>query len=145
MESTWEQRDLPVLKAIVELTEEGLPHVARADVTERTGLDDDVVRAAYFALYGEQPPFCKFSDLSTLAGSDIDWARDPTGHARRTAGGWPTSESLADRIVAAFDDAARQTHDPEERARLIRAAEAVGGIGKGVVTGVLTKVLTEGV
>lgn len=120
--------------------------MARADVTERTGLDEDVVRAAYFALYGEQTPFWKFSDLSTLAGSDIDWVRDPTGHARRAAGGWPTPESLADRVLTALNQAAEQADNPEEKARLKRAAEGgVGEIGKGVVTGVPTKVLTEGV
>lgn len=145
MESTWESRDLPVLQAIVGICDETGAAADRAAVAERTGLNEGTVRAAFFALAAEQPAFFRHGDTSRLARRDIDYALDPTGHARRTVGSWPTPENLADRIVAALNEAAEQAPTPDDRTKLKKAAEAVSGVGKGVLTGVLTHVLTQGI
>jgi hypothetical protein len=42
----WEARDLPVLRAIVELTDEGVRHIDPQQLVERTGLDTRTVRIA---------------------------------------------------------------------------------------------------
>lgn len=141
MQSSWERRDLPVLRAIVELTEEGQRSVPVQDVASRTGLDEDTVRAAFLALDGEDPPFCRFVETQRLSARRVDFARDPTGHARRTVGAWPTPENLADRIIKALESEAEVEPDPEKKKRLRHAAD----IGKGVLTGVLTTVITQGI
>lgn len=139
MDSTWETRDLPVLRAIVELSEEGVGNVPVESVASRTGLDEETVRAAFLALEGEQPPFCRFSETQRLGGRRMDFARSPTGHARRTVGAWPTPENLADRIIAALVAEADREADPVRKSRLQHAAD----VGKGVLTGVLTTVITQ--
>ena len=108
-----------------------------------TGLSQDDVQRALRALMHEDPPF--FTTGPVRASGHITMIGQVTGHARRTVGSWPTPEGLADRIVAALQDAADAADNPEEQTRLRKAADAIGGIGKGVVTGVLTHVLTNGV
>lgn len=58
--------------------------------------------------------------------------------------------SMADSRVSrgtdhpALQEAADNAENAEERSRLQRAADVMGGVGKGVVTGVITHVLTQG-
>ncbi|WP_418058470.1 hypothetical protein [Pimelobacter simplex] len=145
MESTWESRDLPVLAAVVEICDEDEWGMAEPEqIAERTGLPSEDVEKALWKLAGEQPPFFGFSNDSTFGGRDIGTITRPTGHAQRTVGAWPTPESLIERIVAELHEAAERADTPEEKSRLKKAADAVGGVGKGVMTGVLTHVLTQG-
>ena len=145
MESTWESRDLPVLEAIVAICDETGSSASKQAVAERTGLDEGTVRLSFFALAAEQPPLFRIGNPSSLAVRDINYATDPTGHARRIVGAWPTPESLAERIVAALNEAAEEEADDEIKGRLKRGAEALSGVGKGVLTGVLTHVITQGI
>jgi hypothetical protein len=48
---------------------------------------------------------------------------------------------LADRIVAALQEAADDEHDPDRKNKLRTVAEAVGDVGKTVIVGVLTSYL----
>ncbi|WP_020387712.1 hypothetical protein [Kribbella catacumbae] len=68
----------------------------------------------------------------------------PTGHARRVVGAWPTPESLADRIIAALNDAADNEPDEAKKGKLRRAAEAVAGVGRDILTDVTAQVITKG-
>lgn len=133
MESTWESRDLPVLAAIVELADSGERNVSKAAIHDRTGLDDETVLRALFALAGEQPPFFHYVDTSTFEGRDIDLIHSPTGHARRTVGAWPTPEGWVDRLVASLEAAAAEEPDAEKRGKLKSAAAIVGGVARDVV------------
>ena len=54
-------------------------------------------------------------------------------------GAWPTPENLADRIIAALEAEAEREQDPQRKTRLQHAAD----VGKGVLTGVLTTVITQ--
>jgi hypothetical protein len=58
----WEKRDLPVLRAIVELTDEGEWHMSAEQIAERADLDLATVRIALVQLANEHPPFFKFHD-----------------------------------------------------------------------------------
>jgi hypothetical protein len=80
-----------------------------------------------------------------MAGRDIDWATDPTGHARRSVGAWPTPESLAERLIAALDSAADDEQEPEKKSKLKQASRAIGGVGRDVLVEVVAKVITQGV
>jgi hypothetical protein len=112
---------------------------------ERTGLDEATVQQALWALADEDPPFFSYHDLTTYGGRAIGFIHRPTGHARRTVGTWPTPEGLADRIIAALEDTAANAPTEEERSRAQKLLDAAKGVGKGVLTGVLIKVLTQSV
>jgi hypothetical protein len=141
VKSTWEARELPVLEAIVRGCDDATSVTTR-QLEAATGLTHDEVQRAVRALLGESPPLF---ETGPMRGGTYDRLARVTGHARRTVGAWPTPENLADRIVAALNDAAESADDPAEKSRLKKAADAVGGVGKGVVTGVLTHVLTQGI
>ena len=145
MESTWEARDLPVLTAVVAICDEDpWGEADPSEVAGRTGLSIDEVTKSLWKLAGENPPFFSFSDESTFGGRDIGSISMPTGHAQRTVGAWPTPDSVVERMILALQEAAQNAQTEEERSRLQRAADAVGGVGKGVITGVMTHILTQG-
>ena len=104
--ATWEDRDLPVLRAIVELSDEGEWHIDPDDIAKRLDFEVDKVRLALFALAAEEPPLFKYHDLTTYGGRDIGFVNSPTGHARRTVGTWPKPEGRVDQLVRALQAAA---------------------------------------
>jgi hypothetical protein len=142
MESTWPGRDLPVLRAIVEIDDRTGESLTPDDLTRATGIAYADVARALRALASERPPFFEYS---TVADGSVVIIANPTGHARRTVGQWPTPEDLADQIITALEDAATNASSEEERSRARKMLDGAKGIGKGVLTGVLIKVLTQGV
>jgi hypothetical protein len=142
MDSTWESRDLPVLRVIVAMEDETRRHVTAEQIQQATGLDGDDVQRALGALGREQPPFFEIMDVSSMSGAFYMGAVNSTGHARRTVGSWPTPDNMADRIVAGLQEVAANAPSEEERSRARKVLDGVGGVGKGVLTGVLVKVLS---
>ncbi|MBP2704422.1 hypothetical protein JOL79_11415 [Microbispora sp. RL4-1S] len=140
---TWESRDLPVLKAIVELADEGEDRIDRSFIEERTGMGHDEVQRALRALAHEEPPFFGYTDTPGYGRKEILMVFDVTGHARRTVGTWPTPESLADRIVAGLSAAADAESDEERRGWLKRTAAWFGGAGRDVLVDVASGVITK--
>lgn len=122
---TWVNRDLPVLRAAVELWEES-GRGPRATAIERaTGFDADTVQRALRTLYTE--PY--FRETSTASGGHRILVGAPTSAALRAVGQWPTPEGLLDRLLAAFEAAADDEARPdEERSRFKKAAAAFGGV-----------------
>jgi hypothetical protein len=55
---------------------------------------------------------------------------EPTGHARRAVGAWPTPESIADRLIGPLDEAADREPDPERKGWLRKAAAYLGNAGR---------------
>ncbi|MFI7594005.1 hypothetical protein [Micromonospora sp. NPDC049359] len=143
VDPTWEVRDLPVLRAIVELSDEGAWLIEPHEIAERTGLDETRVKHALFALAAELPPFFDYKDLNTFGGRDIGCVFEPTGHARRTVGTWPTPENLADRLVRAMTSAAEQEPDEEKRSRLNTAASWFANAGRDVLVDVTAAVVNR--
>lgn len=142
MDSTWETRDLLVLRAVVQIEDETGERVEAGQIAEATGFEAADVQRALGALGREQPPFFRVVDDSDMSGTHYAGAENCTGHARRTVGAWPTPDGLADSIVAALQDAADNAPTEEERGRARKILDGVGGVGKGVLTGVLVKVLS---
>lgn len=142
MDSTWEARDLPVLDAAAQIIDrEGpVPGAYIRDIAAATGLDvDDVVRATY-AL---ESAGLLTMQQRTMGGNGGQWrVRAVSGEARRLVGAWPTPDGLAERIVAALEDAAQNAPTEEERGRARKILDGATGVGKGVLTGVLVKVLS---
>ena len=141
---TWETRDLPVLRAIVEASDEAVWHIDLDEIMRRTGFDGDTVQRALLALAAEHPPFFMHTDGSTMAGPFIVDVSSPTGHARRTVGTWPPPpEAWADRLIEAINEAADSEPDPEQRSKLRRLAGAVAEVGRGVFSEVIATVITK--
>jgi hypothetical protein len=141
---TWTDRDLPVLKAIVELDDEGAYLFGPRELMKHTGLPYGTIRQALIALAGEQPPFFDYTDGSDDESREIAAIKNISGHARRTVGTWPTPESLAEQIIAGLNAAAEQAPDEEQRSRLQRAAASIAGVGRDVTVNVIATALGQG-
>ena len=138
MDSTWENRDLPVLAAVAE--ELDREHATDAHTIARaTGLDYDEVQRALRALLSEDPPLLK---AGPTRGGDISLVHGLTGEARRRVGAWPTPDSMASRLIEALGEAAGQTPDPQERTRLQEAGRALANVGQAALAGIIANALT---
>lgn len=138
MDSTWENRDLPVLAAIAE--ELDREHATDPDTIARaTGLEYEQVQRALRALSSEEPPLFQ---VGTPRGGDISIVYGLTGEARRRVGAWPTPENLAGRIVEALSEAAERTPNPQERTRFREAGKALANVGQATLAGIIANALT---
>jgi hypothetical protein len=137
MESTWEQRDLPVLDAIVRYYDEDdsavIPDVGT--FAEITGMDPGQVARAVRAL---SPRFIKTQ--ATLGGLMEVGIMGVTDEARQAVGQWP---SPAVWVVQALREAAEREPDPEKKGRLRAMAEGLGGFARDVAVGVLSGGITQ--
>lgn len=133
-EDTWTSRDLPVLKAAVDLFDQ-TGHV-RADAIERAvGFDAETVQRALRALYTE--PYFQSSDATSWGGRRI-LVGDPTSDAYRVAGKWPTPENLLERLVMALEAAGEDNDLPEpERSKAKQAALWLGDTLSKIAIGAL--------
>lgn len=141
--STWEDRDLPVLCAIVEMADAGAWHIEPEEIAQRIGFDENLVNVALWALAAETPPHFEYEDVSTFGGRAMAGIRNPTGHARRTVKTWPTPEDLADRLTRALAQAADDEPDAEKRSKLRAAASWFGNAGRDVLVDVTAAVVTK--
>lgn len=136
---TWATRDLPILRAIVQLVEER--DLTRAEeIAERTGFDRETVNLGVRALRSEDPPF--FTASASMGGG-FGSIHNVTGHARRTVGQWPSAEGLADRITEALAVAAERTDDEEQKGLLRRTARYFGSAGRDLLVDVTGAVIAR--
>ena len=119
MEDTWVSRDLPVLEAAVRLLDGGAWEVTVAEIADETGLDLKTVDRALEALTG--PYVAEYQRLATGGVPDTWSVTKVTAAARRVVGQWPTAESLAERLAAAFSEAADVEQDLSARAGCARS------------------------
>jgi hypothetical protein len=105
----WDDRDLPVLKAAVELCDVDPFSQARdADIESRTGFDREKVQAALRALREETPALLQFED----GAGRIMSVRFPTGKARRRVGLWPV---MPDVLIQTLVELAEREPDEEKK------------------------------
>lgn len=144
MVDTWETRDLPVLKAAVEIFDRTGHNASAAELEAACGVDKETVQRALRALYRE--PF--FEEGMTAWGGDILAVGSPTSAALRVAGQWPSPEVQLERLIAAFEAVAADEARPEEersRAKQVGlwltgalsqvAIGALGGAGGNLLSG----------
>lgn len=136
-----------MLRAIVEMSDEGTWVVEPEAIAARTMLPIETVKIALWALSKEHPPFFEYSDLTTYAANlpDIGVIRDPTGHARRTVGTWPKPEDRVTQMIAVLLEMAERETDPEQKSLLRRTAEYWKNTPPSVVAGIITSIFTGGV
>ncbi len=127
VENTRDTRDFRVLEAIVDITDRGGTNSVTAEsIASHSGLDATTVQAAPRALNSEDPPFF---EAQASWGGGILRASNPTGHARRAVGAWPTAASLANQLIAKIESAAAGESDEGKRSKLNQLAGffATGG------------------
>jgi hypothetical protein len=96
---TWESRDLPVLRAAVELHEESGRRLRTSAIEKATGFDKETVQRALRALYRER----YFEEATGRYGGEIIFVGEPTGEALRHAEQWPSPEVQLRKLIAAFE------------------------------------------
>lgn len=137
----WATRDLPVLRRVAEKIEVDGEREVRADVlSTELGLDErDVLRSLVALLESGYIEGMQFeTDARYVMATDL------TERGRRAVGIWPTGEGV-DALVDALQQAAESTDDPEERGALRRAAGAVLGVGRDVMTDVMGAVIAKSI
>ncbi|CDQ43119.1 hypothetical protein [Mycolicibacterium neoaurum] len=143
-EDTWHNRDLPVLRAAVDIYERTGRTMKPRQIEQECGFDAETVQRALRVL-NLQPYFEK---TSGAFGGGILLVGAPTAEALRVAGQWPTPEGQLERLVAAFEAvAADDTRPEEERSRAAKvglwltgalsqvAIGALGGAGGNMMSG----------
>jgi hypothetical protein len=141
MESTWEIRDMPVLENIVRVHDETGNTPDPSEICTALGFDDEEVQRALRALAQEEPPL--ITKFHKVLSGRILGVGAPTGYARRMVGAWPTPDGLADRIIAALNEAADNEPDEVKKGKLRRGAEAVAGVGRDVLVDVTSQVIAK--
>lgn len=138
------QRDLPVLKAAVEVFEQEGDPMDADDIAVIAKLDAETVQRALRALSTE--PF--FAKVLETANGDILWIGKPTSKALRVAEQWPSPETLLGSLISALETAGEDgARVPEERSNIkhvalgLRTAAAqiaigaLGGAGGNLLSG----------
>jgi hypothetical protein len=97
--------------------------VTVSDVAEKTGLDLAEVSRSLEAM---DPTFVDFRKTETGGDPRFWYVNRVTPEARQAIGQWPTAESLVDRLVKAFGDAADHEEDAERHYQLRQAAGLLG-------------------
>lgn len=99
MEDTWTNRDLPVLRAAVEIYDRtGKTKIGVGEIANAAELDIETTQRSIRALCTE--PYLQEGGVD-FRGNQI-FVGPPTGPARRVAGAWPSPEGLVDQLVAAL-------------------------------------------
>ena len=126
------------------MSDKGAWYIQPSEISARTQLDAELVKAALRALAEEHPPFFEYTDLTGLdqRQREIGHIRNPTGHARRTVGTWPKPEDRVAEMVAALHEAAERESDPERKSLLRKTAEYVGGMGRDLFIGIVTNMIS---
>ncbi|MGB8207378.1 MAG: hypothetical protein WCF69_07150 [Mycobacterium sp.] len=136
MDDTWTNRDLPVLKAVVEIYEAtGRTMIGPREIAAKAGLDQEVTERAIRALYRQ--PY--FEPGTNSFGGHYVGVGAPTGEALRVAGQWPTPENLLERLIAALEAAGDdETVAEPERSKLKQIALGLRGAAYQVAIGALS-------
>jgi hypothetical protein len=137
--NTWDARDHPILRAIVEMSDAGAWYIEPPGIAEHTGLGVETVKAGLRALAVEDPLFFEYSDRTGMGQSqrEIGGIRNPTGHARRTVGTWPKPEDRIAEMIAVLSEAAEREPDPEQKSFLRKAAAYMAAVPRDVAVGIL--------
>ncbi|MBM2621191.1 hypothetical protein JIG36_37385 [Actinoplanes sp. LDG1-06] len=143
MTDLWITKDLPVLKAAVELCDEGDDTAATVGgIAERTGFTEAEVTKSLLRLDGEQPPF--FGKMIRTFGSGVSHVFSPTGHARRAVQQWPQAEDKLEEIVKLLTALAEKEPDEEKAKGYRKVIEHVTTGGRDLAIGVISSLITGG-
>ena len=136
MDDTWTNRDLPVLRAVVEIYDAtGKTMIGPSEIAAKVGFDQDTTTRAIRALYRQ--PYLE--PATTDWGGHVNAVGPPTGEALRVAGQWPTPENLLERLIADLEAAGDDENVAEpDRSRLKQIALGLRGAAYQVAIGALS-------
>lgn len=136
LDDVWITRDYPVLREVTRHIDAGDVHVHQNVIAEALGLEPDEVRRAAAAL--ERRGFVTLThDTGPVRFVEV------SGPAYLITGLHPDADDALSRLVQALQQAAAQASDQDERTRLRRAADALLGVSRDVMTGVLAAYLSS--
>lgn len=135
----WAERDFPLLLAAARHLDAGAHVIQISTLTGELDIElSDALRSAR-ALLGT---YLTGKTVDSMAGPRDAIITDLTERGRRATGLWPSGES-ADALVEALRQAEEATDDLEEKNNLRRAAGAVMGVGRDVMTDVIAAVISK--
>lgn len=141
MDPVWEQRDLPVLRALAEHFDAiDAPRVGIAQFVTLAGMSEDEVQRALRDLWQADPPLINGTKVDQLPYPV--WVNGVTERGLRMVGAWPDPQQLADRLLAGLERAIEAEPDSEQRGRLQRAFETMRGVGREVLVQVAANVIS---
>lgn len=131
----WATRDYPVLREAVRGIDAG-EDVNADRLLTATGLSLGEIAQAVRAL--ERRGLIEVEEA--LGG--VTGIREVSGEAYLLTGLHPNGDDAVSQLVSALRQAADEVADPEEKSRLRKLADGVGGVSRDVLSGVLTTVIT---
>lgn len=141
VETTWTERELPVLQAIVAAFDDPDRHAIRLDELVRLcGLPKRDVQLALRDLSQASPPFIEASAKSWGTTYPV-LITGATERARRAVGQWPSPGNMLSQLVEGLNIAAEQEDDQAQKKRLREVAAILGGTAKGVATEIIAKLI----
>ncbi|MBO0900856.1 hypothetical protein J1G43_12870 [Cellulomonas sp. zg-ZUI22] len=133
----WASRDFPVLVEVARRLDAGASIIQPAELIASTGLDEQAVVQAARAL--ERRRLLK---VEWLMGGNF-FVTDVSGAAYLMTGLHPDGDDVLSQLVSALRQAAEQQPDEDERGRLRKAADALGGVTRDVGVSVVAAVLAR--
>lgn len=140
LKDVWTDRDFPVLVEVTRRRDAGEDFITAESIATALEMPYEEVAQAGKALQRR--------GLITASGSmaaEIETFDEVSGEAYFLTGLHPNGDDLVSALVSALRQAADQVADPAEKSRLRTLADNVGSVGRDVLGGVLTAVLTAGV
>jgi hypothetical protein len=135
---TWESRELPVLRTVVQIWDtEQMPLAIGQIKSALPTLEPRDVERALSALLDEG-----IIEGQRWGDGTVNHKIRPRRGARALAGSWPTAETGVERLITALENIAENTDDEEERTRIQQFAHFLSSSGKQVGLSVVTAVLT---
>ena len=138
LDDVWAARDFPVLVEVTRRIDAGEHAVHTHEVAEALGVDEETVQLAGAAL--------ERRGLVETRGSaqvPVMLFRGVTEQAYFLTGLHPDGDDVVSRFVDALRQAADRTTDPDERSRLRKLADGVGGVSREVFAAVVASVVTS--
>ncbi|MCT1986753.1 hypothetical protein M3C61_06935 [Dermacoccus abyssi] len=135
----WTERDFPLLMAVARRLDAGEHVVQVSALVDELELELPVALRSARTLLGT---YVTGRSVDSMSGPLDAIISDLTERGRRATGLWPSGES-ADALVEALRQAEEATDDPEEKGNLRRAAGAVMGVGRDVMTDVMASVISK--
>lgn len=143
----WFARDLPVLKVVVEHIDENGPLNDIRVIEDRAGLERREVERALRSL-NDSGEFLVKASRTAMRHPDKTpgeswYIHAVTGQAKREAGCWPTSQALAEDLIAQLEKQAETETDPEKKSRIKGFIKGTSQAGREIAIDVMASVLKQ--
>lgn len=138
----WFKIDLPVLRTVVTLSNEGVEYIHPDEIVARVGLDKATVAQSLLALARDDPAYFEAPGAHGR-NPQVVAVHSITGHARRVVGDWPSPESYTEVLIEQIMDGLREIAEEEpDKEKRSKAAWFIDG-GRDMLTNVIAAVVAK--